>query len=204
MEQVKVAKVPAYKNRKHCLMLYPEDSTHMSALAYIERYFDYAYILHDRDVWTEADEKKNPEHKAGTLKKPHYHVVVSFKSAKYNTGLAKELGITPNYIQECRNFDLALEYLIHHNEETKHQYSLDEVKGSLRRKLQDAMNKDSMDETDKSFVIFSYITSADYEMTITEVAEYALNNRLWSEFRRGASIFIKIIDEHNKIFSERA
>ena len=36
--------------------------------------------LHDKDVWTEADELENPEHKAGTPKKAHWHVVLSFKN----------------------------------------------------------------------------------------------------------------------------
>ena len=38
----------------------------------------YAYILHDKDEYTEVDEQKNPEHKAGTLKEPHWHVVLVF------------------------------------------------------------------------------------------------------------------------------
>ena len=32
--------------------------------------------LHDKDVFTELDEKGNPEHKAGQTKKPHYHIMI--------------------------------------------------------------------------------------------------------------------------------
>lgn len=32
--------------------------------------------LHDRDTWTSKDEKKNPDHVAGSLKKAHYHVIL--------------------------------------------------------------------------------------------------------------------------------
>lgn len=34
--------------------------------------------LHDRDTWTTLDERKNPKHKAGTLKKPHRHIVAEY------------------------------------------------------------------------------------------------------------------------------
>lgn len=29
--------------------------------------------LHDRDVWTAADERRNPDHIEGKKKEPHYH-----------------------------------------------------------------------------------------------------------------------------------
>ena len=34
--------------------------------------------LHDSDKWTARDERKNPQHKAGELKKPHYHGLVEY------------------------------------------------------------------------------------------------------------------------------
>lgn len=42
------------------------------------KYRHYAYILHDKDVWTLEDEQKNSEHKAGELKVVHYHVLITF------------------------------------------------------------------------------------------------------------------------------
>lgn len=38
--------------------------------------------LHDRDCWTEEDEKKNPEHVAGVVKKAHKHCMAMFESVK--------------------------------------------------------------------------------------------------------------------------
>lgn len=40
---------------------------------------DWQYILHDKDTWSSKDEAKNPEHKAGTLKKPHWHIHAGFE-----------------------------------------------------------------------------------------------------------------------------
>lgn len=36
----------------------------------------YEYIYHDKDVFDDIDEKKNPEHKSGTPKVPHYHILI--------------------------------------------------------------------------------------------------------------------------------
>ena len=38
----------------------------------------YAYILHDKDTYTIEDEKENAEHKAGTLKPSHWHIIGDF------------------------------------------------------------------------------------------------------------------------------
>ena len=38
--------------------------------------------LHDKDLWTVNDEKKNPLHKKGTPKKAHYHIMVMFQGKK--------------------------------------------------------------------------------------------------------------------------
>ena len=38
--------------------------------------------LHDKDLWTKRDEKDNPEHKAGTPKKAHWHVMLIFDGVK--------------------------------------------------------------------------------------------------------------------------
>ena len=58
--------------------LYPEDDEHIKVLEYIITYFEYAYILHDKDVWEEekVDNDGVTIHKVGDLKKPHYHVVL--------------------------------------------------------------------------------------------------------------------------------
>ena len=35
---------------------------------------------HDKDKWTESDEKKNPKHKAGSVKKNHRHFLAEYES----------------------------------------------------------------------------------------------------------------------------
>ena len=65
--------ISKYRSRTHMLLLYPEDLTHLNAIEKIKQSYDYALILHDKDIFTVEDETKNQEHKAGTYKKAHYN-----------------------------------------------------------------------------------------------------------------------------------
>ena len=130
-----------YRSRVHMLLLYPENEAHKKAIEKIEQSYDYAMILHNRDCWTEEDEQKNPEHIAGALKKEHWHVVLRFGQAVWSSAICKELGIEQNYIEDVKKFDNALQYLIHYNDTDKVQYTIDEVKGNLKTKLVESINK---------------------------------------------------------------
>ena len=177
-----------YRSRSHCLLLYPEDKTHMEALNYIKQYYDYAYILHDKDYYDD-----------GTIKKPHYHVIITFKNAKWNTSVSEELKITTNYIEQCRNLELALEYLIHRNEETKYQYDIDEVKGTLKQKLIKYLNQNDLDENDKVYELYKFINESEKRIYLYEFVDYCVKMGMWDIFRRSSLIFIKLIEEHNSL-----
>lgn len=178
----------AYRSRKHCLLLYPDDSFHVKAKEYIERYYNYAYILHDKDLKKDSEE----------LKKEHWHFVVQFQNATYNTALSKELGISLNYIQECRNMDKALEYLIHWNEETKYQYSFSEVKGPLKRNLMKLLESERFSEDDKAKNLIEYIMNYPGYLSATQLALAACSMDKWSVFRRASSLYLRILDDHNE------
>lgn len=176
-----------YRSRKHCFLLYPnEDITHKNALEYIKLNYDYAFIVHDKDI-----------NDQGELKKQHTHVVVSFNNAKWNTAIAKELGIEPNYMQECRNFERALDYLIHFNDDTKYQYSIDEVIGPLKSKLEKIISNDGKSEDDKAIEIFDFIDNFKGKLTVSAVGRYSASVGMWDVFRRASSIYLNAISEHN-------
>lgn len=187
-----------YRSRTHMLLLYPDCDAHVQAKHKIEQSFDYALILHDRDIFTDEDEKQNPLHKAGDLKKPHWHVVLRCSNATWSTALCKELGIEHNYIEACKNFDNSLQYLIHYNDTDKTSYEIDEVKGSLKTKLKESINKQEKSEGEKVVELIQFIKEYDGKLTITEFATYCALNGYWSEFRRSGAIFCKIIEEKNQ------
>lgn len=184
-----------YRSRKHCLLLYPnEDKSHKNALEYIKHNYDYAYIVHDKDL-------KQLDNDEFELKKQHVHVVISFSNAKWNTSIASELGIELNYIQECRNFDKALDYLIHFNDDTKYQYSIEEVHGNLKSKLEKIIRNENKDENEKSFELITYIENFKGTLTIKNFARYCAEIGMWDIFRRASVIYLEMIKEHNFLYS---
>lgn len=190
-----------FSDRKMMLLLYPDDPTHVKAMEIIKQSYDYACILHDRDYFTEEDEVKNPEHVAGTIKKPHWHIVIRLgNNARWNTAVASELGIGLNYIQSIRSMDNALLYLIHYNDGDKAQYDISEVKGNMKAKLKMLVNSDNKTEGEKIVDIIQYIKDYNGYIKVTDFAEYCATNGYWAEFRRSGAIFLKIIEEHNKKF----
>lgn len=193
-----MAKSDKYRARVHMLLLYPEDKTHMEALDRIKQSYDYAAIKHDRDYFTEEDEKKNPDHVAGTLKKEHIHVVLRTPNATWNTALCKELGIKENYCEQAMKFENALQYLIHYNDQDKAKYEVEEVYGSLTTKLKESINKVEKSEGEKVVELIEFIEEYDGYLTIKDFASYCARNGYWAEFRRSGAIFCKIIDEHNE------
>ena len=95
----------------------------------------YAYVLHDKDTYTKEDEEKNPNHKEGTLKEPHWHILIIFhdgqqQQLKY---IAAWFEQKPERVErvKSRRVEDALMYLIHQNAPTKYQYSASEVKANF-------------------------------------------------------------------------
>ena len=84
--------------------------------------------LHDKDVWTDADELENPEHKAGTPKKAHWHVVLSFKNPA-TSEKAQEIFATVNGVgcKKVKDFKQMARYLCHLDQPQKHRYAMDDV-----------------------------------------------------------------------------
>lgn len=187
-----------YRSRLHMLLLYPDNENHVEVLAKISKTYDYAGISHDRDYWTEKDEKKNPEHKAGELKKEHIHIVLRTPNATWNTAICKDLGLEEKFCEKVDNFDKALQYLIHYNEPDKFQYSVEDVYGGLRKRLKESIAKNEKSEGEKVCDLIEYIEKQEERITIKAFASYCASNGYWAEFRRSASIFIKIIEEHNQ------
>ena len=182
-----------YRSRVHMLLLYPDCESHVKAVEKIKQSYDYAIVLHDRDYFTDGDN-------AGELKKEHWHVVLRFNQAVWSSAICKELGIEENYIENVKRFDNAIQYLIHYNDNDKAQYSVDDVSGNLKQKLVESINKVEKSEGEKVCELISYIESNSKKISIKEFATFCAQQGYWSEFRRSATIFIKIIEEHNSKF----
>lgn len=84
--------------------------------------------LHDRDTWTERDERKNPKHVAGTLKKPHWHGLVEYPNAvDYETVKEDFAFLGTTNIKYAKNKASMALYLCHVGSQDKVQYDPSEV-----------------------------------------------------------------------------
>lgn len=181
-----------FRSRTFALLLYPqEDITHREALSKIEKSYDYAHITHDKDFDDD-----------GVIKKSHVHVVLRFENQVWNTKLAKDLGITENYIENVRQFDNALLYLVHANDPDKFQYDFSSVCGTLKTRLKEKLNSVNKSEGEKMIELIDYIESYNGFLSVTEFSRYCASNGYWAEFRRSGSILLKVIEEHNHYFKK--
>lgn len=88
--------------------------------------------LHDQDVWTVEDEAENPAHKAGTPKKAHWHVVISYKSPvtfEKAREVFEEIGavVPPEPKAKVKDFKQMARYLCHLDQPSKHRYNTSDV-----------------------------------------------------------------------------
>lgn len=178
-----------YRSCKHGILLYPDDKSHVEALEKIKSAYLHVGILHDKDI----DDK-------GQLKKPHWHVVLTTRNATWNTSISNEIGLALNYIQQIRSEEAAVGYLLHLNEPTKHQYNLSEAFGSPAqvKALEGLAEKGQISEGEKVIELLDVIETATEPITMASFSRYCASNNRWDVFRRSASIFIRMIEEHNK------
>lgn len=181
------------RDRKFCAVLYPEDPTHAAAVEKLKSGgYTFAGILHDEDVYEDGDQK-------GQKKKPHWHLVIKFPNAVWNTALAKELGITPNYLEKCKSLDAALLYLVHFGyEDTKYQYDADKVFGPLQQKLI-ALLSDT-DEGTRALQINEIIEKSPGKVGYSELLKKAVAAGLYSDLRRMGQFAVYLVREHNDEF----
>ena len=96
----------------------------------------YAWILHDKDVYTAAEIAKNPALVQGSPKSPHVHVVIQRSSFASIAQVARAFGVPPQCVESKppSSFLDLVEYLTHENSKQqqagKHLYDDSEVHAS--------------------------------------------------------------------------
>ena len=93
---------------------------------------EFTYILHDKDKYLEDE----GEHKAGDLKKAHWHIIAGWESGFPNwknfRSLCKEVGavapsFTKCFVQDCEG---CADYFTHPNNPEKYQYPTSDIVSS--------------------------------------------------------------------------
>lgn len=144
--------------------------------------------LHDQDVWTVEDEAENASHKAGSPKKAHWHIVVSYKNPT-TYEIAKEVFdeigavMPPEPKAKVKDFKQMARYLCHLDQQDKHRYDTADVKsfGSVdyRVLVMSGQDEDEMLDEIEQFLDDNCITS------FRQFCGYVRNERPeWKELTR--------------------
>lgn len=201
------------KDRKFCLLLYPDAENYNAkkVLRYLQDSYDVAYALHDKDKFSAEDEEENPEHKAGTVKKKHYHVVLRWTgaSARYRRGLAQEISqkckceFPKEAIEPCKDLDGALLYLTHTGEKEKYQYKVSAVKGNtLVEKYQKLvyLSQEGTPIAEQLQAILDVIEGNEGIVRTADLMAYCIDNHYLEGYRKYTYPIHRILDEHNNFY----
>lgn len=156
----------------------------------------YYWCHHDKDLRDD-----------GTIKDEHWHILVYFDNACTLSALMKKINFDK---QEKISFwkkgtdegrlDYRVRYLIHYksNDTHRHEYSFEDLQSNDTNLERFFDNVDKKEYSDIS-LIFDYFDNQDEELYLSyrDFLNYIFSNNLWSTYRRNASIFNKLFDEHN-------
>ncbi len=185
------------RSRSWCLVLYPDDDSHCACVDFLRKSgYAYALIKHDRDTYLEGESE---DHKAGELKKAHWHIVLRLQNPRWREAVAAELGIKPNYLEPCRNRDSALLYMIHDGYPDRFQYDVSDVSGPLALNLAKLLVDD--DEGQRVKTIIQLIDDTPGMVSYRDILLKACDSGLYGEFRRLGSGVKWLIEEHNAVFT---
>lgn len=167
------------KFRSFAGTLYPDSESYdcETLLSTIRsKFFDWAYILHDKDVDIN-----------GELKKPHIHWV-GRATPRCLSVVSNFLGLPENDIEVVKNFDNMVMYLIHLNDIDKFQYSPDDVEtnlpniGQLLRRLSEGQ-------------IVKDLASAKMQKSWYDLVQYAVDIDSYDILRRNLGVIRLIWEE---------
>lgn len=181
------------------LLLYPDNKQHEKAIQrLLSTEFNAVGCLHNMDTYTED---KN-EHKAGELKKEHYHFVVKFKNNRTKSALFKDLQLDDErFIDPTVNFKNSAKYLLHIGCEGKYQYDISDLVGSL---VPDVIKLiDDTTQEQKAIKICHLLDDFDGRVSLSSYIELICKNGLFSVYSRCCYSFNSLLYEHNAKYVEQ-
>lgn len=184
------------RSRSFALELYPEDETHVDKLEYIKNFWEYAYILHDKDLWEEdiIDETTGEiKHKMGELKKPHWHVIIVFKNPRSIESIQKELDL--KHVETC-NFYAYARYLIHKDQPQKYPYKKEEIQTNIQLRIDNAIKKNYNAVEQDSRILLDHIFNPNNSiLTFRQLTEYAMQNDCLIELKKNSYFYKSFCDD---------
>lgn len=142
------------KYRNFSVVLYTEpDVTRLSAQRW-------AYIYHDRDI--ESD---------GTLKKPHWHLLLEFVNPRSISSVSKMCGVAENLVEVVYSVEGSRLYLTHANAPDKTQYEIGEVKANY--------DLENIDKPLSFLALYNMVESCEnFKDFLEKVSAYSISQSL--------------------------
>lgn len=182
-----------FQSRCIFLELYPE-SQQLQIDNLLNSGWSYVGILHDKDVNLD-----------GEIKKAHYHFIIEFDNPKLFSTVCNKLGFTfkkdkdgkglPPYGEPCKRFKDCAKYLIHKGKDDKYQYDVNEMFGDdmLLDRIKHLIL--SPDENTQMRALLDIYENYTGMLTFRVALNLALKYNMYSVFRRGGSLLVKVIEE---------
>lgn len=193
------------RSRNFTIVLYPEDETHIKALKTIEKQFNYAYILHDKDIWEkdQINEKTGQmEHKKGDKKKEHYHVLITFENARSEKTIQEIIENEKIHIEKSSFYEMA-RYLIHLDNPNKYQYKIQDIKTNIYKRIENALKREVDKEEEKAHILLEYIFDNTNQsiLTFKQLTQYAIDNNCLGELMKRSYFYNQFCDKtgYNRI-----
>lgn len=167
--------------------------------------FNCLYATHDKDFYDKDiyDDNGKLIHKNGDDKYLHTHFFIDMQNAKTISAVAKIVKCKETDIEYIKSYKGAIGYLIHHKLKNKYNYSKEIVQYNSEELYNEFLKivNDDLEEDDKVVSLIEYINNYDGILYFAIFLRYVYSTRQWSVYRRNASTFIKLIDEHNFHFN---
>lgn len=171
-----------FRSRSFVMVLWDEDKRHMLALNRIKLCDDYLFIHHDKD------------------EKPHYHVFLRFKNARYRQAVANLLKIPYNYIFKPKTVPGYIRYMCHRGDayKDKHQYSTQELHGSLKSWAIEIVDAYKPGEDEKTRSIYEWLDIHKTYVSFTSLWKFADDIGCGKIVRRQPYFWKIILNDHNQ------
>lgn len=156
--------------------------------------------LDDKYKWVYATHDKDINKDTGELIKEHTHLQIYGETQHSLKAWAKIIGKEEYEVQKIENKIRAIQYLVHKNNPNKYQYDLNIIRSNFD--INDYF-KDKTKEGNEIYQIIEYIKNFKGIIKLSEILEYAINNNIWSTYRRNYSIIRDYIFEKNNLTQEK-
>lgn len=174
----------------YTLTLYDyEDKQHEIIYKDIKKNYEYASIIHDKDINKET----------GEIIKKHRHVIVILPNARTIESISKEYEINKEKIEIVHNKKYMIRYLIHKDNPEKYQYKIEDIETNIE--IEKYFKEEKENESEQIKKILNYINCKKRYISMQEIVTYAIEENCYCVLRRSTIIIKTLLEENNRKYN---